>query len=312
MRATTVSGTLFAGWYFVAQALVVGSWWLYLAFGPATLELFVPPGASAVDLLAFRLPDLVVLVPASATAGLAILASARWAVAPCWLAAGAVDYAFAYCVAWALARGGGWVNVGLMAPAAVLSTIAALDASAGIVVVFRRASPASHLHNIAATLGQTAVFWAFFLAVVPFAITWFGRQVGWQPFELGGQRVLSTVLFIPLGALGLASGVTMALHGSGTPLPFAAPSSLVTAGPYAYLRNPMVVAGVGQGMAVGVWAGSWAVILYALSGGVIWQLLVRPAEERDLAASFGSAYFEYCRNVRCWLPRIRPYVPGAG
>jgi hypothetical protein len=36
------------------------------------------------------------------------------------------------------------------------------------------------------------------------------------------------------------------------------------------LRNPMVVAGLGQGLAVALWFGSWAVLAYVLVGGIIW------------------------------------------
>ena len=46
-------------------------------------------------------------------------------------------------------------------------------------------------------------------------------------------------------------------------------------------------------------------ILYSLAGGVLWHLLVRPEEERDLAQRFGAAYAEYSTRVRCWIPRLR-------
>jgi protein-S-isoprenylcysteine O-methyltransferase Ste14 len=71
----------------------------------------------------------------------------------------------------------------------------------------------------------------------------------------------------------------------------------------------MAVAGIGQGVAVALWLGSWVVLLYALAGAVLWHVAIRPAEERDLAARFGSAYRAYRSAVRLWLPRLRPYAP---
>jgi hypothetical protein len=70
----------------------------------------------------------------------------------------------------------------------------------------------------------------------------------------------------------------------------------------------MVIAGLGQGLAMALWFGSWAVLAYVLTGGALWQLLVRPAEERDLHATFGDGFTRYCAHVACWVPRARPYA----
>jgi protein-S-isoprenylcysteine O-methyltransferase Ste14 len=97
----------------------------------------------------------------------------------------------------------------------------------------------------------------------------------------------------------------VAARGRGTPLPFASPNRLVISGPYAYVRNPMVIAGLGQGLAVALWLGSWTVVAYVLLGGMIWNFFVRPAEERDLRNTFGNEFETYCRDVSCWRPRVR-------
>ena len=112
-------------------------------------------------------------------AGVAVLRSLRWAVPLAWFAAGAVVYAFVYCVAWSMLRGGAWINVVMMAPAALFSTVSALDISAGTVSIFRRAVPASAPRHVGATLVQIVLFWSFFLFVVPTAIVFVEREVGW-------------------------------------------------------------------------------------------------------------------------------------
>jgi protein-S-isoprenylcysteine O-methyltransferase Ste14 len=304
---STFSGTTFGGWYFIVQAAAIGAWWLYLARVPAAVQWFVPPGAAGVDLQAFQAPDLLVALPVSLAAGAAVLWSLRWAVPLAWFAAGAVVYAFVYCVAWSVLRGGAWINVVMMAPAALLSTISALDISAGTVSIFRRALPASTPRHVGATLAQVIVFWSFFLFVVPAAIVFVEREVGWPSIEFPARREVAALLFLLFSALGLVSGLTMARRGGGTPLPFDATNRLVTTGPYAYVRNPMVVTGLGQGAAVATWFGSWAVLTYVLIGGVVWQCLVRPAEERDLRGAFGAEFLAYCDHVRCWIPRASPY-----
>jgi protein-S-isoprenylcysteine O-methyltransferase Ste14 len=69
----------------------------------------------------------------------------------------------------------------------------------------------------------------------------------------------------------------------------------------------MVVAGLGQGLAVGLWFGSWAVLAYVIVGGLIWEYLVRPAEERDLRDVFGDEFETYSQHVRCWIPRTSAF-----
>jgi protein-S-isoprenylcysteine O-methyltransferase Ste14 len=65
----------------------------------------------------------------------------------------------------------------------------------------------------------------------------------------------------------------------------------------------MAVAGILQGIAVGVWLGSLGVLGYALAGAVLWHLVARPAEERDLLRRFGPAYEQYRAAVPLWWPR---------
>jgi protein-S-isoprenylcysteine O-methyltransferase Ste14 len=300
------SETRIGGWYFTVQGLAILAWWSYLTLVPSAERFFIPPGASEIELRAFQLPDLLAAAPTSVAGGVAILLGSRWAIPLAWATAGAMVYAFLYCVSWSLLRDGGWLNVAMMAPAALLSTVSALDVSSSTVAIFRRASPASAARHVLMTGGQIIVFWSFFLFVVPAFVSYVERRLPWPVTEFRPAQTAAVVLFVTCSILGLASGFTMASHGSGTPLPFVAPNRLVTSGPYAYVRNPMVIAGLGQGFAVGWWLGSGAVVAYVLLGGLIWQLLVRPAEERDLRDGFGEDYVRYCRDVQCWVPRGRP------
>ncbi|GMV83823.1 MAG: hypothetical protein AMXMBFR7_50070 [Planctomycetota bacterium] len=304
----TYSGTRFSGYYLLLQAVSITAWWAYLWAYPEARKWFVPKGAGEPELLAFFLPDLGVAVLASAAAGCAFFMRSAWMLPLAWFAAGAVVYAAIYCVGWAIWREDGWLNVAFMLPSALFVTIAALDASHGTVPIFRRAAPSRTARHIAATLLQVAAFWTFFLFVVPVGVAHVEAGVGWPDrFSFSGQQGVAVALFMAMSGVGLTSGMTMAARGQGTPLPFDAPNALVFSGPYAYLRNPMVVAGLGQGLAVSLWMGSWAVVAYVLTGGAIWQFLVRPAEERDLVTLHGDSYRRYCDAVPCWVPRANAY-----
>jgi protein-S-isoprenylcysteine O-methyltransferase Ste14 len=169
---------------------------------------------------------------------------------------------------------------------------------------FRVARTAPTWRHVVATLLQTAGFWTLFLAVLPALLVASERRLGLPPLALPGHRWLGGALFVAASALGLTTGVVMAVLGRGTPLPLATARELVRRGPYRRLRNPMALAGITQGFAVGLWCDSVLVALYALAGAVLWHGAARPAEERDLAARFGDAFGDYRRAVPLWLPRL--------
>jgi protein-S-isoprenylcysteine O-methyltransferase Ste14 len=174
--------------------------------------------------------------------------------------------------------------------------------------LFRPARTATPAWNLLKTLLQTAVFWGVFLFALPALLIAAERNIGWP---CAPRPVAGAILFAAAGLLGLWSGATMALHGRGTPLPLDAPRELVVAGPYRRLRNPMALAGIVQGIAVGLHQGSPFVIGYALIGAVLWHCTVRPAEERDLAERFGDAFRRYRNQVPLWRPRLRPWTASA-
>jgi protein-S-isoprenylcysteine O-methyltransferase Ste14 len=53
--------------------------------------------------------------------------------------------------------------------------------------------------------------------------------------------------------------------------------------------------------------GSWLLMAYVLTGGLLWNFGLRPPEERDLLDRFGAEYARYRRAIRCWIPALRPY-----
>lgn len=175
---------------------------------------------------------------------------------------------------------------------------------------FRLAPAASTRTLLFATAAQIVVFWSLFLLVIPVPIALLEQRWGVHLALPALLRVLGAVAIVPASALGLWSAVTMTRLGEGTPLPAAMPHRLVVAGPYRWVRNPMAVAGISQGVGVGLALSSWAVVAYSVAGGLIWHLVVRPEEEADLAARFGADYSRYRAAVRTWLPRLRP-VPAS-
>ena len=111
--------------------------------------------------------------------------------------------------------------------------------------------------------------------------------------------------------LGLGGGVGWLLCldafsrlGRGTPLPMDAPRRLVTVGPFAVVRNPIMASEILVLWAVALLASSAGVVLYALAASVAAHLVVVHVEEPELRRRFGERYEEYCRRVPRWLPKL--------
>ena len=170
---------------------------------------------------------------------------------------------------------------------------------------FRPARQRSARFHVAATFGQIVLFWGFFLGILPLFLDYLEQRWGLAaafPQAAGGAGV---VVLILASALGIWSAISMSTMGNGTPLPAAMATTLVVAGPYRWIRNPMAVAGVVQGAAVGLMLHSWFVVGYAVLGSLVWNYAVRPLEEADLKARFGSGFEAYREAVPCWIPTLR-------
>ncbi|HEY0866578.1 MAG TPA: isoprenylcysteine carboxylmethyltransferase family protein [Fimbriimonas sp.] len=159
--------------------------------------------------------------------------------------------------------------------------------------------------NVAKTLLQIAVFWSFFLWLVPSLLVRIEKRMEMPTFA--PQPIAGWILFASMGCLGLCSGMIFAFRGGGTPLPMDTTTRFLVLGPYRYVRNPMAIAGTMQGVAVGIVLGSSWVVVYAILGMLAWHLIARPWEEADLAERFGDPYLRYRSRVRCWIPRLSPY-----
>jgi protein-S-isoprenylcysteine O-methyltransferase Ste14 len=167
---------------------------------------------------------------------------------------------------------------------------------------FRQADPTTARWLLLRTGAQIVVFWGLFLFVVPPFIARMDPGAV-DVASLRAARVVAGALFFIASALGLASAFAMVRLGQGTPLPVDGARRLVVGGPYALVRNPMAVAGLSQGAAVALWLGSPLVLVYVVTGGVLWHRLVRPIEEAYLLATFGEEYSMYRARVPLWLPR---------
>jgi protein-S-isoprenylcysteine O-methyltransferase Ste14 len=170
--------------------------------------------------------------------------------------------------------------------------------------MFRQGRVAGAGWNVTKTLLQIVVFWSTFLVLIPRGLVALESASGIAPLVAPVSRAVLWIVLLLASALGLTSGVMMAVSGAGTPLPLDAPRRLVVRGPYRYVRNPMAIAGLTQGACAALLFESWLALAMVPAGFVVWNYIVRPLEERHLESMFGDEFRRYARDVRCWLPRL--------
>jgi protein-S-isoprenylcysteine O-methyltransferase Ste14 len=153
-------------------------------------------------------------------------------------------------------------------------------------------------------LGSLAALFYGYLPAVVLSLTG-----GWETpplLGMGDHRVLALALALPIG-LGAWATLAFTDVGGGTPLPPDPPRRLVTTGPYAYVRNPMQIAGLGLSVLLMLYHPTPFMLLYIVDMALVAVVLFAPYERAQLSAAFGEEYRRYVRCVRTWLPHPRPY-----
>ena len=288
--------------YFALQSLAGAAWWL----GVITLPTLREATLGSLDLLLVSAIDIPLFVIGSALAALNL----RWAV---WVAASWTTLVAVCMAIYATVTTEAGLGAVLMVAAAVGSVIAGALMLLGripsdrlIVGPFSFHSSRTRVRSqlLVRTSIQLVVFWGVFLVILPAIINSFEQRWNLSVKFPILVLVAGFAILALASVLGVWSARAIANFGSGTPLPAAMANHLVVRGPYAFVRNPMAIAGIVQGAAIGLFIGSWMVIAYAVAGSLLWNWLIRPHEEADLRERFGTEFDDYAARVSCWIPRF--------
>jgi protein-S-isoprenylcysteine O-methyltransferase Ste14 len=117
------------------------------------------------------------------------------------------------------------------------------------------------------------------------------------------------VVSVPILATGLFLTLWSLVHFfkvRGTPVPFNPPPSLVTIGPYAHVRNPMITGDFILLFGIGILFKSISLTLIFTPLFVLLNVLeLKAIEEPELEKRLGKRYVEYRKRVPMFVPRLK-------
>ena len=132
------------------------------------------------------------------------------------------------------------------------------------------------------------------------------KILGWPRFSGGLVATVVAWLVLAAGASLCLWSVLHFLKARGTPVPLNPPPRLVTTGPYAYVRNPMLSGLFIVLFGLGLVLGSLGLVciftpLFIVLN--VWQ--IRALEEPELQKRLGDEYRQYQKKVGRFLPRLK-------
>jgi protein-S-isoprenylcysteine O-methyltransferase Ste14 len=121
------------------------------------------------------------------------------------------------------------------------------------------------------------------------------------------------LLFVVFGSLYMDSALGLIIwawcvvwfsRAKGTPVPFNPPHELVTVGPYAWSRNPMLTGVFAFLFGIGFLLHSVSMVFVWTPWFIIFNVLeLKLVEEPELERRFGESYIEYRRRVPMFVPQ---------
>ncbi len=155
----------------------------------------------------------------------------------------------------------------------------------------------------------TLLFGSFFFCIVLLLILaslYLDSYFGLPEFVSRPLGIIVSIPFLAAGAFLWLWCAGKFFKTRGTPVPVNPPPELVTNGPYAYSRNPMMTGLFVMITGIGIFFGSITLTFIMTPLFVLMSILeFKYIEEPELTKRFGKEYTEYKKNTPVIIPRIR-------
>lgn len=169
--------------------------------------------------------------------------------------------------------------------------------------IYKGATNTKRIRMLLTPLVGSIFFFIVFLLI--FTSFFLDRYLGLPEFISGSFSMAVSLPFLIIGSCLWLWCAVKFLKTKGTPVPINPPPKLVTDGPYAYSRNPMMT-GLFMVMAgIGIFFGSITLTFIMTPLFVFMSILeFKYIEEPELVKRFGKAYVEYKEKTPIIIPRM--------
>jgi protein-S-isoprenylcysteine O-methyltransferase Ste14 len=173
-----------------------------------------------------------------------------------------------------------------------------------IEIFYRVATGSREMRNLLTPPG--IVFFFGFIALFIFAALQVDKFLDFPKLLSTNLNIIVSVPILAIGLFLMTWSILHFIRVKGTPVPFNPPPKLVTTGPYAHVRNPMVTGVFVLLFGLGVLLSSISLVsiftpLFILLN--VWEL--KAVEERELERRLGKDYIEYKKKVPMFIPRLK-------
>ena len=174
-----------------------------------------------------------------------------------------------------------------------------------ISMLYRAASGSRKVRTLLTPIGAT--FFLFLTASFVVLARQVDRMLG---FSTPLSEPLSIILSVPVflaGSLLCLWTVTLFLRAKGTPVPINPPPKVITTGPYAYCRNPMLTGVFLILFGLAIWYGSISLFFIFTPLYILLHVVeLKKIEEPELAKRLGKEYLEYKKVTPMFIPKLWP------
>jgi protein-S-isoprenylcysteine O-methyltransferase Ste14 len=171
-------------------------------------------------------------------------------------------------------------------------------------ILYKTATSSRKIRTLLTPVG--AVFFLAFIVLFIVVSLWLDKFLGFPNLL---PTLWNTIVPIPILAIGLFLMSWSMLHFikvNGTPVPFNPPPKLVTTGPYAYSRNPMLTGAFILLFGIGILFNSVSLAFIFTPIFILLNVLeLKAIEEPELEKRFGKEYTEYRKRVPMFIIRLK-------